>query len=367
MRKVSDYIKKYAPGPTRFSNWVVYPGHVSQGRIAMSMYPVRLPQDKPDPHYTTVVDYRELLSSFKKDKKDKTAKKGGVTIVCLQEKQEIKDLRLPPYAKEELLNKAAEGAEIEYIKVDNGLEIPDVSITKDHLVYEYVLSLLDGYNKGENYIIHCLGGHGRTGTISALLLGFILLQRGVHLTINELLEAVQWSHDQRKTTGGWKSCPQTISQFHQVEKLYYRRATSLDIKLIKEKMKIPKEVTEMYDISKLFTGKVTTVPIKVVTTQLTGRVITLTNTKIPIKKKVVPVYKKPKIPPGFEKWYDEKWDDKWDDISSFWEDEVVPVQKPPQNTPVKESSLPPKIPIKKKPIYQLKPLKQKDSADANVC
>lgn len=77
------------------------------------------------------------------------------------------------------------------------LPITDMKTADDDIVSEFCLTLKKRICMGENIYIHCTGGHGRTGTISAILL--CLLYK---ITPEEALEYVQYSHDQRMADYG---------------------------------------------------------------------------------------------------------------------------------------------------------------------
>ena len=77
------------------------------------------------------------------------------------------------------------------------LQITDMKTADDDIVRDFCLTLKKRICMGENIYIHCTGGHGRTGTISAILL--CLLYK---ITPEEALEYVQYSHDQRMADYG---------------------------------------------------------------------------------------------------------------------------------------------------------------------
>lgn len=212
MASAKKYITETATGPNRFSNWVVYPDILLPGRILMSEYPYRSQSSFGAHRHPVKTDYLKQLRAFPR----------GVTYICLQEKTELSRLDLPIYHSTAGLKKDTHLAKIRHIGFDNGLEIPDVNVTDDDRVYEYVLGLYDLYIKGENLVIHCLGGHGRTGTIAGLLLGIILVNNSIIIKSDELLQLIKLCHDQRKERNGWIECPQTNSQKSQVVKLYKR-------------------------------------------------------------------------------------------------------------------------------------------------
>jgi hypothetical protein len=84
-------------------------------------------------------------------------------------------------------------------KENNFLHLPiiDMKTADDDIVSDFCLTLKKKICMGENIYIHCTGGHGRTGTISAILL--CLLYK---ITPKEALEYVQYSHDQRMADYG---------------------------------------------------------------------------------------------------------------------------------------------------------------------
>ena len=228
MQNAKQYITKQARGPHRFCNWVVYPGVIEPGRILMSAYPYRTHLKKLEKNqYASKREFYKQVAAFPK----------GVTYICLQEKTEIARLKLPVYFTKKQLVKAQKKTGVKHVRYDNGLEIVDISVTKDDLVYKYVCALYEAYIKGENFVIHCLGGHGRTGTIAGLLMGFILARAGVVLKASELLELIQHCHTQRVQCNGWVACPQTSSQCQQVQNIYYRYLRAHKIDYIAESLK----------------------------------------------------------------------------------------------------------------------------------
>lgn len=180
----------------------------------MSGYPFRNKVKKGSlkgKKYPVINDFYKQLKAFPK----------GVTYICLQEQTELKRLGLPQYYSKKTSKKARKITKVNF-KFENDLEIRDVSVSQDSQVFDYVYDLYDRYQKGENFVIHCLGGHGRTGTVCGILLGMILAGNGIVLNTVELLDALQECHSQRKERNGWLYCPQTSSQELQVKKLYKR-------------------------------------------------------------------------------------------------------------------------------------------------
>jgi protein-tyrosine phosphatase len=169
-------------GPIDVSNWLI------PNRVLMSAYP-------GDPNHTKA---QQKISSIL-----------GchiTTWVCLQERRELK--RFSPYWN--MVLKENKHAQLIIF------EIPDLGVTTDESIDTFTNELVQRFHDGENMVIHCWGGHGRTGTVCAILLGKLY-----HLTPEESLLRVQAVHDCR--SGGKKSlCPQNSSQFQQVLRVLNR-------------------------------------------------------------------------------------------------------------------------------------------------
>lgn len=141
-------------GPTKRSNWVV-PGLLLCGD--------RSSLDKD-------ASLRAILDA------------GITTIVCLQTRQET-------------------AVAVDYKKRSNGIRpgikfveqpIPDQEVTDDGLIQDLVARLLERMANGEILYVHCRGGHGRTGTICALLLAGLY-----NLDAPEAMARIQFYHDTR--------------------------------------------------------------------------------------------------------------------------------------------------------------------------
>ena len=107
---------------------------------------------------------------------------GVSTVVCLRTKAEMR--QGPGY--EAALRKLR--GDMKFVH----FPITDQEVADDGLVEYLVDQLLERLRGGENLLIHCNGGHGRTGTISALLLG-----RLYGLAADEALRWYQRLHDMR--------------------------------------------------------------------------------------------------------------------------------------------------------------------------
>lgn len=86
----------------------------------------------------------------------------------------------------------------------------DYSVASDDLVDSFTDELIERYRKGENLLLHCRGGHGRAGTIAAILLG-----KMYNISSWEALKRVQTYHDCRPVKS-FAMSPQVSSQFDQV-------------------------------------------------------------------------------------------------------------------------------------------------------
>jgi len=70
--------------------------------------------------------------------------------------------------------------------------IEDMSITSDFKVRALCENIVKKIRSGEKVYIHCRGGHGRTGTIAAIVL-YMLYK----LSVQQIYDYLQYSHDQR--------------------------------------------------------------------------------------------------------------------------------------------------------------------------
>jgi len=91
-------------------------------------------------------------------------------------------------------------------------EIRDSGVTKDECVVALLEKMTELLKAGEKIYIHCWGGHGRTGTIIACLLGYLYPIEpdcALHLT--------SVYHQLRLSCRG--ASPQAPSQFDQVRRI----------------------------------------------------------------------------------------------------------------------------------------------------
>lgn len=75
----------------------------------------------------------------------------------------------------------------------NHVKIDDMGITDDAIVLENCNRIVAQIRAGEKIYLHCSGGHGRTGTFLAIILNKIY----PYLTLDQILNYIQYSHDQR--------------------------------------------------------------------------------------------------------------------------------------------------------------------------
>lgn len=177
-------------GPTPTSNWLV-PGKVLVGA-------------NPDGQRATLENILD---------------QGIYTFVCLQgEIGGLQGTKQPrgPYAAlaEELLKQktstiGAHATQVDFLH----LPIEDFSVAPDDELSELADRCCELTRSGTKMYIHCQGGHGRTGTLAAILLG-----RLYSLPAAEALRLCQQYHDTRADSGGAHS-PETSQQRAQVVRL----------------------------------------------------------------------------------------------------------------------------------------------------
>ncbi|KAL6046962.1 ADP-ribose glycohydrolase ARH3 [Balamuthia mandrillaris] len=180
-------------GPTPRSNWVI------PGRLLAGAYP----GDRKEPQHTEVV--HTLVNNA-----------GVQTFVCLQTAKELGSFRdYKPIAK-------AANPSVSFLH----FPIQDGAVGEDEEVVQLVerLSRLIKEERNVPVYVHCWGGHGRTGTIIALLIAN-LYQVGSE----EALSRTGKYHNSRLITNRSGLSPQTPVQFEQV-----RRITSLVFGLLPE-------------------------------------------------------------------------------------------------------------------------------------
>ncbi|CAM4782521.1 unnamed protein product [Rotaria magnacalcarata] len=160
---VLNPVDESARGPTPFSHWVI------PKLLLASAYPG---EKNPNSH--------KLLTQLK-------------TFTPYQ------DVMLQ-YAKEE-------NREIEFVS----FPIQDQSVHQDNqCVLDFCLELCDRVKRGQVVLVHCWGGHGRTGTIISIMIGILF-----NLNSKEAIFMNRRLHDQRIRTNGIPS-PEAQSQIDQI-------------------------------------------------------------------------------------------------------------------------------------------------------
>eukprot|EP01121_Diplochlamys_sp_Union-15-3_P000393 TRINITY_DN10367_c0_g1_i7.p1 TRINITY_DN10367_c0_g1~~TRINITY_DN10367_c0_g1_i7.p1 ORF type:complete len:239 (+),score=34.28 TRINITY_DN10367_c0_g1_i7:96-812(+) len=175
-------------GPTKWCNWVI------PGRLLMGAYPKS----------KTLIE--NILHA------------GITTFISLVHEVELKRLepRGPYFTLCQTLvteNKAfnRKPTELQFIH----LPIRDKDVTSDEEVINLVCDMEERLNGGENLFIHCRGGHGRTGTVVAILLSKMFKISGY-----EAMELCQEYHDHRESVAPRQyEVPQTTQQKNQVYRI----------------------------------------------------------------------------------------------------------------------------------------------------
>ncbi|MEW5309729.1 MAG: hypothetical protein WDW38_001591 [Sanguina aurantia] len=191
-----------AAGPTPWSNWVI------PGRVIAGAYPASLDDAETERILSTMLEL------------------GMNTFVCLQAEVNINTPEhawraghgLRPYIKDaqKILSKAHEtgSPRITQQKIDFlHLPIIDGNVTTDSALNRLAEDVMERVVRGEKLYIHCWGGHGRTGTLVAVMLG-----RLYGLPYTTALRYTQAFHDARVYPQGVRS-PQTPVQRAQVRPL----------------------------------------------------------------------------------------------------------------------------------------------------
>jgi len=189
-------------GPTPWSNWVI------KGRVLAGAYPAAKNDAETDIILTKLLEL------------------GINTFVCLQAEFSLtitEDLwrqgrGLRPYVKDaqRLLVKARNTGNLNIVQTRLDLlhlPIVDGSITSDTAISRLADDCCQRILDGERLYIHCWGGHGRTGTLVA-----IILARLYGLSTAQALGYTQAMHDVRRCPQGVGS-PQTKIQVEQVQRI----------------------------------------------------------------------------------------------------------------------------------------------------
>lgn len=193
-------------GPTPYSNWIIV------DRLMAGGYPASLDDKEND----------ELLTVLMRDL-------GIDTFVCLQTEMDPhvsehawRTGRAPrPYTKD---IKRLMSANNRHVISVHGVGLPknvdflhlpivDGSVTSDSLLDRFCDDLVGRVLSGKKLYVHCWGGHGRTETVIAVMLG-----RMYDVTIEQALQRTQLLHDIRGDPQNVGS-PSTPPQVAQVKRL----------------------------------------------------------------------------------------------------------------------------------------------------
>lgn len=203
-------------GPTPWSNYII------QGRVLAGAYPAVIDDD--DTHRllrsilkTGVNTFVCLQAEFNPVVSDIAWKSGKALRPYIKDAQKIimnaKKARQSSQGNEDLLN-------IYQSKLDLlHLPIVDGSISSDQAMSDLADDCCQRVLNGERLYIHCWGGHGRTGTLVAIMLARLYGLDGL-----QALHYTQKMHDARVTHQNTSS-PQTQSQVLQVLRILARQGS----------------------------------------------------------------------------------------------------------------------------------------------
>ena len=164
---------------TPMSNWVI-PGKLMQGAY---------PGDKD--------------LQLHKDKLDAILSSGVTTFISLMEEKESKRFR----SYKDYVNEKR--PQTKFLN----LPVPDRGVTSDEKIMKLAKCIADMIKTSDEvFYIHCWGGHGRSGTLVAI----ILSQLGYF--VDDALELVR-KHHMERTYNGHVHSPQTKEQIDQVRRL----------------------------------------------------------------------------------------------------------------------------------------------------
>eukprot|EP01100_Stratorugosa_tubuloviscum_P010839 TRINITY_DN4726_c0_g1_i2.p1 TRINITY_DN4726_c0_g1~~TRINITY_DN4726_c0_g1_i2.p1 ORF type:complete len:208 (-),score=91.87 TRINITY_DN4726_c0_g1_i2:62-685(-) len=177
-------------GPTSESNWLI------PQKLLMSAYPSSLIIEEAKKKIENLLDI------------------GINCFVCLQTEEELARFNpYKPFIEQYLKEKNLSFDSIEFLN----LQIADCYITTDELLIDFIHNqLIPRFLNNNNckMLIHCWGGHGRTGTVSACLISYLY-----QLSSTQVLERVAKAHSCRQKPKG--KAPSTHHQINQVKRLAF--------------------------------------------------------------------------------------------------------------------------------------------------
>ncbi|CAF1522016.1 unnamed protein product [Adineta steineri] len=192
---VLNQVNESARGPTPFSHWVI------PNLLLASAYPG---ERDPDAHIRLT---RQIIDA------------GVQVVVNIMEIEELKTFT--PYQDTMLQHAKEVNRQLEFIS----FPIRDQSVHQDNQrVLDFCLELCDRVKRGQVVLVHCWGGHGRTGTIISIMIGILF-----NLNSEEAISMNRRLHDQRIRTNGIPS-PETGVQTRQVhtilDEMYHKNKDS---------------------------------------------------------------------------------------------------------------------------------------------
>ncbi|KAJ5075721.1 dual specificity protein phosphatase dsp8-related [Anaeramoeba ignava] len=188
-KKLKEEMIKTFRGPTKWSNWVI------PDKLLASAYPGYLTEEK----------HNEILSSL--------YSKEISVYVNLMESFELKRFRSYRDGLEKIHKEKSADFKLEFLH----FPIEDGSITDDDNIDKFTDNLIEKLNSDVKMLVHCWGGHGRTGTIVSLILG-----KMYSLSPEEVFSRIQIYHDFRLDPRGFLS-PETQIQRDQVERILSKK------------------------------------------------------------------------------------------------------------------------------------------------
>ena len=132
---------------------------------------------------------------------------------------------------------------VPFTKEHNFIHYPirnmDISHDNNGIIQLCVEIILRIYN-GEKIYIHCSGGHGRTGTIAAVILCILY-----NITPDNAFEYIQYSHDQRHTSYGRSIFSSLIGPFD------YNNGVAIKTLFTLGQVPTPQTTVQRYQVRKI--------------------------------------------------------------------------------------------------------------------
>ena len=168
--------------------------------------------DVPHDRCNWVIPGKLLMGAFPRDEDVKGIATCGVThVVCLVDIDSCKTRGKVYEPRGEAYRKGLADAGLELVYQP----IPSGGTIRDGKIMELVRSVCDGLRGGRRYYVHCEGGIGRAGTLSALVLGRMERLDGV-TAIDRVVALREARPDKSRN---FIPCPETQRQVNQVVRL----------------------------------------------------------------------------------------------------------------------------------------------------